>query len=125
MSDEIYGPLHHKNEHFSISRYYPEGTIIRYGARYCDAVFKNMLCKNVIFLLSNGISKWLGSGGWRLGYQIYPPNLAWLCEALTSVASETFTSVSAPIQHAAIAGKPRAAHSSSSLSLLLLLLLLL
>ena len=30
--DEIYGELHHKNQHVSIARYYPEGTIISNGA---------------------------------------------------------------------------------------------
>lgn len=79
LSDEIYGQLHHKGNHVSIAKYYPEGTII-----------------------SSGLSKWCGAGGWRLGTFSFPPNLHWLMEAMAAVASETYTSVSAPIQYAAI-----------------------
>lgn len=79
ISDEIYGLTHHRGEHVSIARYYPEGTII-----------------------SGGLSKWCGAGGWRLGTMSFPPALSWLQAALASAASESFTSVSAPIQHAAI-----------------------
>lgn len=79
VSDEIYGELHHRGQHVSIARFYPEGTII-----------------------SGGLSKWCGAGGWRLGTFVFPNNLKWLLEAMASVASETFTSTSAPIQHAAI-----------------------
>jgi aspartate aminotransferase len=79
LSDEIYGQLNHKGEHVSVARFYPEGTI-----------------------LSSGISKWCGAGGWRLGTFTFPKNLDWLLEAMASVASETYTSVSAPIQFAAV-----------------------
>jgi aspartate aminotransferase len=79
LSDEIYGLLHHKGEHISIARYYPEGTII-----------------------SSGLSKWCGAGGWRLGTFTFPSQLQWLKEAMSVVASETYTSVSSPIQHAAV-----------------------
>ncbi len=79
LSDEIYGQLHHEGKHVSIARYYPEGTII-----------------------SSGISKWCGAGGWRLGTFTFPPDLDWLLESMAAVASETYTSVSAPIQYAAI-----------------------
>jgi len=79
VSDEIYGLLHFNNEHISVARYYPEGTII-----------------------SSGLSKWCGAGGWRLGTFSFPDNLEWLYRAMTIVASETFTSTSAPIQHAAV-----------------------
>ena len=79
LSDEIYGQLHHKGEHVSIARFYPEGTII-----------------------SSGLSKWCGAGGWRLGTFTFPPELDWLQETMSSVASETYTSVSAPIQYAAV-----------------------
>jgi len=81
VSDEIYGLLHHQAQHVSIARFYPEGTII-----------------------SNGLSKWCGAGGWRLGTFSFPSSLTWLQDALAVVASETFTSTSAPIQHAAITG---------------------
>ncbi len=79
LSDEIYGELHHRGQHVSISRFYPEGTII-----------------------SSGLSKWCGAGGWRLGTFTFPPGLSWLLDAMAVVASETFTATSAPIQHAAI-----------------------
>ena len=79
LSDEIYGQLHHRGQHVSVARYYPEGTI-----------------------LSSGLSKWCGAGGWRLGTFTFPNELDWLAEAIAAVASETFTSVSAPIQCAAI-----------------------
>lgn len=79
LSDEIYGELHHKGQHVSIARYYPEGTII-----------------------SAGLSKWCGAGGWRLGTFVFPESLRWLLEAMSAVASETYTSTSAPIQYAAV-----------------------
>jgi len=79
VSDEIYGLIHHHNQHVSIARFYPEGTII-----------------------SSGLSKWCGAGGWRLGTFSFPPDLRWLLNAMAIVASETFTATSAPIQHAAV-----------------------
>ncbi|MDO9000082.1 MAG: pyridoxal phosphate-dependent aminotransferase [Bacteroidota bacterium] len=79
LSDEIYGQLHHKGEHVSIGKFYPEGTVI-----------------------SSGLSKWCGAGGWRLGTFCFPKNLEWLADKIAVVASETYTSVSAPIQYAAI-----------------------
>jgi aspartate aminotransferase len=79
LSDEIYGQLHHRGEHRSVAHYYRKGTII-----------------------SSGLSKWCGAGGWRLGTFAFPKSMNWLMEAMASVASETYTSVSAPIQYAAI-----------------------
>ena len=79
ISDEIYGELHHTGRHSSIASYYPEGTII-----------------------SSGLSKWCGAGGWRLGTFLFPPELHWLLEAMTAVASETYATTSAPIQCAAV-----------------------
>ncbi|MDY0084746.1 MAG: aminotransferase class I/II-fold pyridoxal phosphate-dependent enzyme [Bacteroidales bacterium] len=79
VSDEIYGMIHHQGQHVSIARFYPQGTII-----------------------SSGLSKWCGAGGWRLGTFSFPPQLYWLREAMATVASETYTSTSAPIQYAAI-----------------------
>ncbi len=81
LSDEIYGQLHFNGGHASIARYYPEGTIV-----------------------SSGLSKWCGAGGWRLGTFSFPPDLDWLVEAMSWVASETYTSVCAPVQYAAIQG---------------------
>jgi aspartate aminotransferase len=79
VSDEIYGLLHFEDRHVSVACYYPEGTII-----------------------SSGLSKWCGAGGWRLGTFSFPPQLGWLGDAMSIVASETFTATSAPIQYAAI-----------------------
>lgn len=79
LSDEIYGDLHFAGAHRSFARYYPEGTII-----------------------SSGLSKWCGAGGWRLGTFVFPEGLDWLLDAMATVASETFTATSAPIQYAAI-----------------------
>ena len=71
--------LHHEGKHVSIARDYPEGTII-----------------------SSGLSKWCGAGGWRLGTFLFPPGMRWLLDAMAAAASETYTSTSAPIQHAAV-----------------------
>ncbi|MCA8944996.1 MAG: aminotransferase class I/II-fold pyridoxal phosphate-dependent enzyme, partial [Planctomycetes bacterium] len=48
------------------------------------------------------LSKWCGAGGWRLGTFTFPRELRWLLDAMASVASETYTSTSAPIQYAAV-----------------------
>lgn len=79
LSDEIYGGVDHSGEHISMARFYPEGTIV-----------------------STGLSKWCGAGGWRLGIFAFPASLRWLLDAMAVVASETFTATSAPIQYAAI-----------------------
>ena len=79
LSDEIYGLLHHDGEHTSIANYYPEGTIV-----------------------SSGLSKWCGAGGWRLGTMSFPDELSHILEPMTAMASETFTSVSTPIQYAGL-----------------------
>jgi len=79
LSDEIYGQLHHEGRHISIARFYPERTII-----------------------SSGLSKWCGAGGWRLGTFAFPATLNWLMNSMAAVASETYTSVSSPIQYAAV-----------------------
>ncbi|PHR27577.1 MAG: aspartate aminotransferase [Desulfotalea sp.] len=79
LSDEIYGEVNFTYAHQSIAKYYPEGTIV-----------------------SSGLSKWCGAGGWRLGINVFPEELTWLLDAMASVASETFTSTSAPIQYAAV-----------------------
>src|SRR5690606_24300783 len=43
-----------------------------------------------------------GAGGWRLGTFVFPPGMRWLLDAMAAAASETYTSTSAPIQHAAV-----------------------
>ena len=79
LSDEIYSELTFQNNYKSISSFCPEKTII-----------------------STGLSKWCGAGGWRLGYFIIPNNLNKIKDKINVLASETFSAVSAPIQHAAI-----------------------
>ena len=79
LSDEIYSELSFKEGFKSISNFCPEKTII-----------------------STGLSKWCGAGGWRLGYFIIPDTLKNLRDSINVLASETFSSVSAPIQYAAI-----------------------
>ncbi|MDH5380372.1 MAG: aminotransferase class I/II-fold pyridoxal phosphate-dependent enzyme, partial [Cyclobacteriaceae bacterium] len=79
VADEIYGELQFDGNHSTIATYYPEGTII-----------------------STGLSKWAGAGGWRLGIFIIPDELKSIREAMAVLASETFTSTSTPIQYAAM-----------------------
>jgi len=79
LSDEIYSQLTFDNLYKSISNFYPEGTIV-----------------------STGLSKWCGAGGWRLGFFAIPDQLKVLKSSLKILSSESFTSVSAPIQYAAI-----------------------
>jgi len=79
LSDEIYSELSFSDEYDSISNYNLEGTII-----------------------SSGLSKWCGAGGWRLGFFAIPDSLNNIKNSLTKLASESFSSVSSPIQYAAI-----------------------
>ena len=53
-------------------------------------------------IISTGLSKWCGAGGWRLGYFLIPDNLLEIKNMINVLASETFSAVSAPIQYAAI-----------------------
>ena len=52
LSDEIYSQLNFNGQYKSISNFYPEGTIV-----------------------SSGLSKWCGAGGWRLGFFAIPNQL--------------------------------------------------
>ncbi|MDA7637604.1 aminotransferase class I/II-fold pyridoxal phosphate-dependent enzyme [Candidatus Pelagibacter sp.] len=79
LSDEIYSELSFKDSYQSISSFCPEKTII-----------------------STGLSKWCGAGGWRLGYFLVPDSLIEIKNTINVLASETFSAVSAPIQYAAI-----------------------
>ena len=79
LSDEIYSELTFEDSFKSISNFCPEKTII-----------------------STGLSKWCGAGGWRLGYFLIPDNLLEIKNMINVLASETFSAVSAPIQYAAI-----------------------
>ena len=51
ISDEIYALLDHRGAQFSMARIYPERSLV-----------------------STGLSKWCGAGGWRLGALILPPD---------------------------------------------------
>ena len=79
LSDEIYSELIFNVNYESIANYCSEKTIV-----------------------SNGLSKWCGAGGWRLGYFVIPNELSKLKNSIKVLASETFSAVSAPIQFAAI-----------------------
>ena len=79
LSDEIYSELSFDDNFQSISQFCPDKTII-----------------------STGLSKWCGAGGWRLGYFVLPSALNIIKDKLNVLASETFSAVSAPIQYAAI-----------------------
>jgi len=79
LSDEIYGELHFEGQHVSLAASYEEGTII-----------------------SGGLSKWCGAGGWRLGTCSFPVRLRRLADAISAMGSETFSATSAPIQYAAV-----------------------
>ena len=79
LSDEIYSRLTFNKKYVSVSNFYTEGTIV-----------------------SSGLSKWCGAGGWRLGFFGIPKQLKELKNSLKILCSESFTSVSAPIQYAAI-----------------------
>ncbi|ELU04213.1 hypothetical protein CAPTEDRAFT_135842, partial [Capitella teleta] len=78
IADEIYAETRFSGQHHSMAAFYPEGTI-----------------------LSGGLSKWCGAGGWRLGTMVFPKELRRIQDAMAVIASETFTSTSAPIQYAA------------------------
>ncbi len=79
ISDEIYGEMDHNGTHQSLAKYYPQGTVV-----------------------SSGLSKWCGAGGWRLGTFTFPKNMKNVINAMKIAASETYSSASAPIQYAAI-----------------------
>ena len=79
IADEIYAELDFTGEYKSLTHYYPENTII-----------------------SSGLSKWCGAGGWRIGTLTFPKELSYIKDSIRNIASETYTAVSAPIQFAAI-----------------------
>lgn len=82
ISDEIYARTVFSNIPFvSFGKYYPEGTIVM-----------------------GGLSKDLSLGGWRVGVAITPPTKAGraLAQALTNIATNVWSCVAAPVQHAAL-----------------------
>lgn len=81
ISDEIYGLLDHGGSHCSLMRYYPEGTIV-----------------------TTGLSKWCGAGGWRVGVALMSEEFpSQAKETLLGIASETYSCNNTPAQYAAIA----------------------
>lgn len=79
LSDEIYGLLNHTGSHESIARHCPDNTII-----------------------TTGLSKWAGAGGWRLGVALLPKALRGAFkETLLGIASETYSCATLPVQTAA------------------------
>ncbi|MDB3857804.1 aminotransferase class I/II-fold pyridoxal phosphate-dependent enzyme [Pelagibacteraceae bacterium] len=79
LSDEIYTDLTFCNKYESISQYYPERTLI-----------------------SGGLSKWCGAGGWRVGFFAVPNELSKLLENVKTLASESYSTVNSPAQFAAV-----------------------
>lgn len=100
MSDEIYSQINFEAPYSpSISRFYPEGTIV-FG----------------------GLSKVFSAGGYRLGYMVLPEKFNHLQNVYKSLFSETFSCVSSPVQYAALNAyeygedlKSYVAHSSAIL----------
>jgi len=79
IADEIYSLLSYSDDYATLEEYYPEATIV-----------------------SSGISKWCGAGGWRLGFHHIPKQLGTaFFQAVISVASETYSCAPSPIQIAA------------------------
>lgn len=82
ISDEIYGLVNHgARPHASFAQYYPEGTVV-----------------------TGGLSKHVSLGGWRFGAAILPPGERGkaLMSQLVVIASETWSGVATPVQHAAL-----------------------
>ncbi|MDP7591771.1 MAG: pyridoxal phosphate-dependent aminotransferase [Litorilituus sp.] len=78
IADEIYSLLSYEQNYNSIADFYPEGCIV-----------------------SSGLSKWCGAGGWRLGFMYIPPQLENLLQTVIGVASETYSCAPSPVQIAA------------------------
>ncbi|MFW9816038.1 MAG: pyridoxal phosphate-dependent aminotransferase [Candidatus Thorarchaeota archaeon] len=80
ISDEIYALTHFRDQdHQSIAKFYPEGTLI-----------------------TSGLSKDRSLGGYRLGTLLLPPDEKQLLRSIIAVGSEIWSSVSAPIQYAGV-----------------------
>lgn len=79
VADEIYGLLTFDAPYRSMARFAPERVAV-----------------------TGGLSKHLSLGGWRLGIGLIPKAVPGLHEALCRIASETWSSVAAPVQAASI-----------------------
>lgn len=79
IADEIYAQLHHDGAHVSLAECYPEGSIV-----------------------TTGLSKWCGAGGWRLGLALLPSTFSpAFTDTLLGVASEVYSCAPTPVQLAA------------------------
>jgi aspartate aminotransferase len=79
IADEIYSLLTYSQEYATLDEFYPQGTIV-----------------------SSGMSKWCGAGGWRLGFVHIPAALGELnFKTVVGIASETYSCAASPIQLAA------------------------
>ncbi len=82
ISDEIYAQTTYDFSKFvSVGKIYPEGTFV-----------------------INGLSKSHAAGGYRLGYVLFPQHAVDLKTQFKKILATEYTSVSTPIQHAAVAG---------------------
>ena len=82
ISDEIYAQTTYDFSKFaSMGKIYPEGTFV-----------------------TNGLSKSHAAGGYRLGYVIMPQHAMDLKAQFKKILATEYTSVTTPIQHAAVAG---------------------
>ena len=80
LSDEIYALTHFQDqEHHSIAKFYPEGTLI-----------------------TGGLSKDRSLGGYRLGALLLPEGENQLLHTILALGSEIWSTASAPIQYAGI-----------------------
>lgn len=80
ISDEIYAEITFtRRPYTSVARFCPERTII-----------------------TTGLSKGFCAGGHRLGIALLPKTMEKVVASLVNMASETFSCVSAPVQHAAV-----------------------
>jgi aspartate aminotransferase len=79
IADEIYSLLSYDSDYATLDQFYPEGCIV-----------------------TSGLSKWCGAGGWRLGFAHIPTGLGReYLEAVLGIASETYSCAPAPVQVAA------------------------
>ncbi len=82
ISDEIYAQTTYDFSKFvTMGKIYPEGTFV-----------------------TNGLSKSHSAGGYRIGYVIFPENATDVRIQFKKIQATEYTSVSTPIQHAAVEG---------------------
>lgn len=85
LSDEIYAEITFtRGRYTSITAFCPERTIV-----------------------TTGLSKGFSAGGYRLGIMLLPRGMEAATQRFVSLASGTFSCVSAPVQHAAVAAFSR------------------